>query len=76
MVGGLDAGEYIPGLATQVQGQLQQFVRAFHRLGLDDLRHSQVELGKVFEVDGVGDGVFSQWGVLGWFLPPRFALCS
>ena len=46
-----DAGEHRALSVADVERQLQQLVRAFDRLGSDDLRDAQIELREVFDRD-------------------------
>ena len=52
IVGRLDAGEHLARAErADVERQLQQLVRAFDMLGVDDVRDAQVDLGEVVDAD-------------------------
>ena len=51
VVGRLDAGEHLARFAADVELQLEQLVRAFDVLGVDDARDAQLDLHEVVDRD-------------------------
>ena len=57
VVGGLDAREHGFRRAAEVERELQQLVRAFDRLGVDDLRDAEIDLVEIVDRDRAWHGV-------------------
>ena len=56
------AREHVARLAlAHIQGEAKQLGRAFHCFAVDDFGNAQIDLGKVVDADGGGDGL-AAWG--------------